>query len=187
MTTPPSPVANAAKPPDGPELTPEQVWGKLLDLVESLHSEADLNRAHIERVIGLPLADRPGERFSQYIAGNTTANWRYIFDFLTYNQDDLRMSFAAYLPDLNSSTKVSPTCTFTFQQLHDELVARGFKAFDVTSAADRMYSWTFSRHPLVLNTYYYFVQPQEIYEADYRQACVSRVSMSFLIPEEQLR
>ncbi len=89
-------IQSATKPPDGPVLTPEQVWNKLFALIESLHSEADLNKAHIERVIGLPLAKQPESNVSEYIAGDTTAGWRYAFDLLTYHDKDIRMAVMAW-------------------------------------------------------------------------------------------
>jgi hypothetical protein len=174
----------APRPPDGPQLTPEQVWRKLMDLIDSLHDETDLDRVHIERVIGLRLSPRPEERDVQFIAGHSTAGWRYIFDLMRYSAEDVRAGFAVHLPDLNTSAYISPTCTFPFRQLHDALLARGFEARNLTATGDRAYSWTFSRPPLVLNTYYYFLRPQEMDEANYDEACVDRVVMSFVIPAE---
>lgn len=174
-------------PPDGPVLTPDQAWEKLLALVESLDGEADLNRAHVERVIGLPLAQRPDSRTSQFIAGDTTADWRYIFDLLRYSDDDVRMSFKTYLADMDTTNLVSPTCTYPFRQMHEELVSRGFKSHEMTAALDRAFWWQFSKDGLGIDTHYYFLRPQGPFEVDYEQACLRLVTLSFVIPPEKLR
>ncbi|GHE25186.1 hypothetical protein [Vulcaniibacterium thermophilum] len=178
-TRPPTP-----EPPDGPQLTPEQVWRKLMGLIDSLRDETDLNRGHIERAIGLPLQQHDGSVRMTMIAGRTTGGWHYAFKLMTYSKADRRVAFDVYVPELSSSNGVAPTCTFPFRQLHDALLARGFEARNLTATGDRAYSWTFSRPPLVLNTYYYFLRPQEMDEANYDEACVDRVVMSFVIPAE---
>lgn len=177
--TPPPTV----KPPDGPVLTPEQVWDKLFALIESLHSEADLNKAHIERVIGLPLATRLGDTSSQYIAGDTTAGWRYIFDLWTFNAKDVRGSFSAWLPDADDNGD-SPRCTYPLQTLRDALERRGFEGRDMTAPLDGGFYWRYGRGRLGLYVSYYSTGNR--YYPDTGQFCVRGIEMLFTIPEEDL-
>lgn len=176
-TRPPTP-----EPPDGPQLTPEQVWRKLMGLIDSLRDETDLNRGHIERAIGLPLAPDSESPATQGVYGKTTAGWSYIFELTRYSDDDVRASFGAYLPDLDTSTRVSPTCTFPLRELHEALLARGFKATDLTSEFDRSYQWVYDRDRFGLTVHYYF----RSLPGDYDATCVDYVVMSYAIPPEKL-
>ena len=174
----------APKPPDGPVLTPEQVWDKLFALIESLHSEADLDKAHIERVIGLPLAKRPESNVSEYIAGDTTARWRYAFDLLTYHDKDVRMAVKIWLPDADDNGD-SSTCTYPLQAMRDALEQRGFEGRDMTAAMDGGFEWEYGRGRLGVYVSYYSTGNR--YYPGTGKFCVQDIEMLFDIPQEDLR
>lgn len=175
---PDHPPSASITPPPGPTLTPEQVWDKLFALVESLHSEADLTRASAEQAIGLPLYPRPGEKHSQYIAGDTTAGWRYIFDLLTYNERDIRVALKTFQGDRDGLGN-APTCTYPMEAVRKEMRRRGFKEMDLTAEGDRSFYWQFARQDLSLNAMYYFSGE----DYDFTRTCLGGVNMAFTIPE----
>ena len=177
--TPPPPTV---KPPDGPVLTPDQVWEKLFALIESLHSEADLNKAHIEQVIGLPLSKRPESNVSEYIVGDTTAGWRYGFDLLTYYEKDIRITFKSWKPDTDQNGN-SSICTYPLSSVRDEMRRRGFSEHRMTFEQDSQFAYDFTRDSLGLTANYYF----NGVDLDYTNTCLDRISMSFIIPIEELR
>lgn len=174
----------APKPPDGPVLTPEQVWDKLFALIESLHSEADLDKTRIERVIGLPLAKRPQSNVSEYIAGDTTAGWRYAFDLLTYHDKDVRMAVQIWLPHADDNGD-SPTCTYPLQAMRDALEQRGFEGRDMTAPMDGGFEWEYGRGRLGVYVSYYSTGNR--YYPGTGHFCVRDIEMLFDIPEEDLR
>ena len=177
-------IQPATKPPDGPVLTPEQVWDKLFALIDSLHSEADLNKAHIERVIGLPLAKRPESNVSEYIAGDTTAGWRYAFDLLTYHDKDIRMAVTAWLPDADDNGD-SPACTYPLQTLRDALEQRGFAERDMTAPMEGIFYWRYGRARQGVYVSYYSTGNR--YYPGTGEFCVQDVEIVLTIPEEDLR
>lgn len=128
-----------AKPPDGPVLTPDQVWDKLFALIDSLHSEADLNQAHIEQVIGLPLTKRPESATSQYVAGDTNSNWRYAFDFRTYGQSGSLLNVSTWPHNLDKNGN-SPICTYPLSKMREEVQRRGFSEHSSRTASSPMIS-----------------------------------------------
>ena len=171
-----------AKPPDGCQSarTACPTLGRVS--VRGLHSEADLNKAHIERVIGLPLAKRPESTVSEYIVGDTTAGWRYAFDFMTYDEKDIRMTFVTWMPDLDERGN-SPTCTYPLDAMRNELRRRDFSEHGMTFEQDSQFAYNFTRGSLVLTVNYYFNGA----DLDYTKTCLDSVSMSFVIPIEELR
>lgn len=171
-----------AKPPDGPVLTPEQVWDKLFALIDGLHSEADLNKAHIERVIGLPLAKRRGSDVSEYVVGDTTAGWRYAYDLVTYHEKDIRMTFVTWMPGRDEKGN-SSICTYPLNNVRDEMRRRGFSEHRMTFEQDSQFAYDFTRDSLGLTANYYFNGA----DLDYSNTCLDSVSISFIIPIEELR
>lgn len=193
MSAPQSADAKSPKPSDGPELAPDQVWRKLLDLIEGMRSEADLKPAHVERVIGLPLNDRSESQKEQSVSGKTTAGWIYAFELHDNLGGKPTAVFDPYVPDLDRDSDVATTCTFPFQKLHDEMVRLGFKATnlgkssmgalgDVAMSGDIGF-WAFDRSPLSVDAHFYFTEKDGA-EADYQHACLYRLSMSFKVSAE---
>lgn len=170
------------KPPDGPVLTPEQVWDKLFALIESLNSEADLNKAHIERVIGLPLARRSESTTSQYIAGDTDSNCGYAFDFRTYGRSSSLMTVSTW-PHNAGQNGNSPICTYPLRKIREEMKLRGFSEHRMTFEQDSQFAYDFTRDSLGLTANYYFNGA----DLDYSNTCLDSISMSFIIPIEELR
>ena len=183
MGSPPVETAATSEPdsrlPRGPVLTPEQVWDKLLAMIDAIERREDLNQENIERAIGLKLQKRPGEMFSDLVIGDTTAGWSYAFDLKKYTEDDVRMSFHPYRPDAEFGVGNSPTCTWRTEKLRAALRERGFDE-ESRIFTDRSYfNWQYTRGPMVVDVRYYFDQQH----LDYASTCVDSVLVSFVIPE----
>lgn len=183
----PAPATPAASPSvDGPLLTPDAVWQKLILLAENLHSEQDLRRESIERLLGLPLKPRDGSDDAWFVAGPTNAGWNYIFELALISENDRRVEFTTYLPDLDTAAHVSPTCTFPFNRLQDALAQQGFDANDVSVSNDRIYAWKFTKNRLAIESYFYFTRGYAgVNDPDFDTACVDKVSFSIRVPTEE--
>src|SRR5690606_18131310 len=120
-----APTASEPEPPlpKGPVLTPEQVWDKLLAMIDAIDQREDLNQQHIEQAIGLTLQPQPGEPHFKVAHGDTTAGWGYLFDLSQFTEGDLRMWFDPYLPDADGQGN-SPTCTLRTEELRAALLHR---------------------------------------------------------------
>src|SRR5690606_40412587 len=73
--------------PKGPVLTPEQVWDKLLAMIDAIDQREDLNQQHIEQAIGLTLHQPPGETHAKRAHGDTTAGWGYMFSLSQFTEE----------------------------------------------------------------------------------------------------
>ena len=165
--------------PRGPVLTPEQVWDKLLAMIDAIGQREDLNRENIERAIGLKLYKRPGEAFSDRLVGDTTAGWSYVFDLSQYTEDDVRMAVRPFRPDAAFGVGNSPTCTWRTEELRAALRERGFDEEDMTVQGALYFNWQYVRGPMVVGVRYYFNEQR----FDFSNTCVSLVRVSFVIPE----
>src|SRR5690606_8124380 len=175
-----APTASEPEPPlpKGPVLTPEQVWDKLLAMIDAIGRREDLNQQHIEQAIGLSLQPQPGEPHFKVAYGDTTAGWGYLFDLSQYTEDDVRMSFLPYHPDADGQGN-SPTCTWRTEDLRAALRQRGFSERDETASGALYFSWRYERGPSIVRVRYYFNEQK----FDFSNTCVSLVLVSFVIPE----
>ncbi|NLX07489.1 MAG: hypothetical protein GXY33_20295 [Phycisphaerae bacterium] len=165
--------------PRGPVLTPEQVWDKLLAMIDAIGQREDLNRENIERAIGLKLYKRPGEAFSDRLVGDTTAGWSYVFDLSQYTEDDVRMAVRPFRPDAAFGVGNSPTCTWRTEKLRAALRERGFEEANRTVRGRNYFNWQYTRGAMVVRVRYYFDQEH----LDYNSTCVDSVLVSFVRPE----
>src|SRR5690606_14737684 len=164
--------------PRGPVLTPEQVWDKLLAMIDAIGQREDLNQQNIERAIGLKLHKRPGETHSNLVIGDTTAGWLYVFDLVAHTDSDISAWFRPRRLDLDAGRK-SPTCTSRAEKLRAALRERGCDE-ESRIFTDRSYfSWQYTRGPMVVDVRYYFDQEH----LDYTSTCIDSVLVSFVIPE----
>ena len=115
MGSPPAETAATSEPdsrlPRGPVLTPEQVWDKLLAMIDAIGQREDLNQENIDRAIGLELQKRPGETHSNLVIGDTTAGWLYVFDLVAHTDSDISAWFRPRRLDMDAGRN-SPTCTW---------------------------------------------------------------------------
>lgn len=180
---PPTETATTSEPdsrlPRGPVLTPEQVWDKLLAMIDAIGQREDLNRENIERAIGLKLYKRPGEAFSDRLVGDTTAGWSYVFDLSQYTEDDVRMAVRPFRPDAAFGVGNSPTCTWRTEKLRAALRERGFEEANRTVRGRNYFNWQYTRGAMVVRVRYYFDQEH----LDYNSTCVDSVLVSFVKPE----
>lgn len=168
--------------PLGPELTPQQVWDKLMAMIDAIERPEDLNQANIERAIGLPLTrqSKPDERYRRSVVGDTTQGWRYIFSYVDYGNSDVRVALDAYRWD-HDEVNNSPTCTWRTEGLRAVLRERGFEERNETFPADRAFTWHYSRGPKVIRVRYYF----NAQDYDYDNTCVDYVLLTFAPPTFQ--
>lgn len=164
--------------PRGPVLTPEQVWDKLLAMIDAIEQREDLNKQNMERAIGLKLHKRPGETHSDLVIGDTTAGWLYVFDLVAYTDSDISAWFRPRRLDMGAGRN-SPTCTWRTEKLRAALRERGFDE-ESRIFTDRSYfNWQYTRGPMVVDVRYYFDRQH----LDYTNTCVDSVLVSFVIPE----
>jgi hypothetical protein len=120
-----------AEPVRGPAIPAAEFKKRLLDLIGSLEKQEDTNQANVEMKMGNQLLEdeNSGGRFS--MRGNITEGWSYWY-FVRKEDSELgsAITFFLYHDEKLPEDEFDPlpkTCTFSFDEMAKELIAKGFK------------------------------------------------------------
>lgn len=140
--------------PTGPDLTPEEVGGKILKLVKSIKTVEDISPENIKRQTEISVVFHPDRRNEYGFGGNVIGGADWVYGIFAYpypskdnkTTDTLRFSFDYQLHEpLHPDTTIISKA-FNFDSLSKELQDVGFSAPKPHFGQHNYISgWTFTR------------------------------------------
>ena len=127
--TPAVAASEQAEPEYGPAIPAAQLRKQILDLIGSFQTLQDLERAHVEAIMRMPMTRIDGMRDGYYYTATTTAGWLYRVEVARLGPLSEPPTILVYLNNgVEPWTDQKPTyCTLNFESIAKELVALGYE------------------------------------------------------------
>ena len=137
LATPEAPAAQTEAPPQaapavavqGPTISALQLRRRILDLIDSIQGPEDMSRAHLEKMMGVPLV--PSQESTNYWRhqGMTDAGWGYAFGIKENRGEDLPKITIGFFSNDAQINEFASVCSYDLLELADEIVARDYTRF----------------------------------------------------------
>ncbi len=122
-------ASEQAEPVRGPPIPAAQLRRQILDLIGSFQTLQDLERAHVEKTMGIRMLKTPDMREGYGYDGRTTEGWEYGFSVDRLHKMNEPPTIIIGLSNgLEPWTDQKPTyCTLNFEEIAKELMALGYE------------------------------------------------------------
>ena len=140
-------ASEQAEPVRGPPIPAAQLRKQILDLIGSFQTLQDLERAHVETIMGTTLVKDPEMEDGYQYFGITSEGWNYRLAVDRLHGMKAPPTILLYLNNgVKSWTDQKPTyCTLDFEELAKELVALGYERGARLRQTAGKPSWAFNK------------------------------------------
>ncbi len=130
-----------------PHLTAEQISRRILSLINSLHTRADLTPAAVENIVSVKVDTSPKNHNEWGFSGKLTDVWSYDFDTVGDAADahPYRLEFIFRDQPRGNATDMTAVCGLDFDEYTRILTGAGFKSSPYHGEHGRLIYWEFLR------------------------------------------